>query len=311
MSQIKLTITFTDDSGSQWSQNEIVENKPVDVAGGMRLAHNLLAEFRAATTDRVEPKHNSTALYWMNFANHSIDFAKGIQPFFDVQNAREVWRELAHLVMSAELDIILANTFKEMEPISPSIDDSAEINHLYYIHDRKMSLFDASVHSLIKVQNLVDRLLHESLGGDLVDTTQNDWEKTELNRKKILKGLKDKRRQRLISQADFVEINLALRGPTRYTKIDMVIKYRNRLAHHVHPTVDYPIFYRGLHDRDGREILGPDGTVTGKQYGIFDSQPIEFQFSELCTAFIEYLAAVVDMLNRLSKLKILRGACES
>jgi hypothetical protein len=157
----------------------------------------------------MEPKHNSTAVSWMNFSGHSIDLTNGIQPFFDVQNAREVWQELAHLVMSAELDILLADTFKEMEPSLPPLDD-AGINHLYYIHDRKISLFDASVHSLIKVQNLVDRLLHESLGGDLIDTTQGEWERTELTRKKILKGLEDKRDRGQISLTDFNEIKASL-----------------------------------------------------------------------------------------------------
>jgi hypothetical protein len=311
MSKIQLTIAFIDDDGIDRTEIQTIENPiEADFAGEKRLKHNLFVEFRSAVIKQTEPKHNSTALSWLNFASHSIDLTKGIQELFDVQNARAIWQELAHLVMSAELDIILARTFKEMEPIPPSFEGD-EINHLYYIHDRKMSLFDASVYSLIKVQNLVDRLLHESLGGDLVDTTQSEWEKTELVRKKILRGLEDKRARGVISQAEFDQIDLALKGPMQYAKNDLVVRYRNRLAHHIHPTVDYPLFYRGLHDRDGKEILGPDGSVVGRQYGMFSQQQIDFQFSELSTVFTEYLATVVDMLNRLSKLKVLRGVCES
>src|ERR1700723_3658408 len=39
-------------------------------------------------------------------------------------------------------------------------------------HDRKMNLLNPAVYALIKVQDIVDRLLHENLGGDLaVDRT--------------------------------------------------------------------------------------------------------------------------------------------
>ncbi len=68
----------------------------------------------------------------------------------------------------------------------------AALNDLYYIHDRKLGLLDQAVYGLIKVQDLVNRLLHESLGGDLVSATQTDWERTQLTRKNVEKGLKEK-----------------------------------------------------------------------------------------------------------------------
>jgi len=40
-----------------------------------------------------------------------------------------------------------------------------------------MSLLNQAVQDLIKVQDLVNRLLHESLGGNLVDTAKDDWER--------------------------------------------------------------------------------------------------------------------------------------
>lgn len=50
-------------------------------------------------------------------------------------------------------------------------------------------LLNLSVYALIKVQDLVDLFLHESLGGDLVDAGTTDWGETQLKRKNVKKGL--------------------------------------------------------------------------------------------------------------------------
>jgi hypothetical protein len=72
-----------------------------------------------------------------------------------------------------------------------------------YAHDRKMNLLNQAVYALIKIQDRVYRLLHEGLGGDLVDTSKSDWEERNLRRTPILKGLEAKRASRALAQADF------------------------------------------------------------------------------------------------------------
>src|SRR5208283_5026451 len=112
------------------------------------------------------------------------------EDYFNIRNSQALWYELASLVMGAEGDLILAQAFKALElPKEPSFSDDIALNDLYYVHDRKLMLLNQAVHGLIKVQDLVNRLLHESLGGDLVDTSKTNWERNELTREKVEKGL--------------------------------------------------------------------------------------------------------------------------
>src|ERR1700733_15069724 len=304
MSRIEFSITFTDDDGNVRCETQEVEiSHPTDHAGEQRLTHNFFAELKVATRDQVEPTHNAVALAWLEFPNRPTDIAN----FFDVWNSQELWRELATLVMSAEADLVLAQAFKTLEPHEePLFENDAAINDLYYIHDRKMALLHEAVYGLIKTQALVDRLLHESLGGDLVDTSKLGWEKDELTRKKIKKGLAAKHTTRQLSQTDFDAINQALALPENHPNGPTVVTYRNRLTHHVRPSVDYSMFYSELNSRVGEEVKDAIGNVVGRRHILLAKQPVQYRFEELYAAFSEYLDAVVAMLQQFSTLEILR-----
>jgi hypothetical protein len=98
---------------------------------------------------------------WLNFPAGSHDFSE----FHNIYNSQELWRELTNLVLGAEHDLSDAQGFKLLEPTpTPDLDQDDEIEKLHYLHRRKMEQLNRSVYSLIKVQDLVNRLLHESLG---------------------------------------------------------------------------------------------------------------------------------------------------
>jgi hypothetical protein len=78
---------------------------------------------------------------------------------------------------------------------APRFSNAQEQRHSPKV-DRKMNLLNQVVYALVKVQDMIYRLLHESLGGDLVDTSKPDWEESQLRRTPILKGLDAQRRQR-------------------------------------------------------------------------------------------------------------------
>jgi len=82
--------------------------------------------------------------------------------------------------------------------------------------------------------------------------------------------------------------------------------YRNRLAHHVRPSVDYSMFFAALESRVGEEIKDAQGNVIGRRFPLLSRPPAEYQFKDLDEAFSEYLDAVVAMLEKLSALAILR-----
>jgi hypothetical protein len=304
MRRIELTITFADDSGAAQHESRSIEaSYTPDLGDEHRVAHILFTELKVTVGEQAAPKHNATARGWLDFPNRPA----GLEQYFDIRNSQAVWFELAHLAMGAEGDLILAQAYKALEPPQePSSGDDIAINDLYYVHDRKMALLNESVHALIKVQYVVNRLLHESLGGDLVDTSKADWESTTLTRANVKEGLEAKRARGVISQAEFDAITEALRIPKDTRRARTALAYRNRLEHHIRPCVDYPMFFSALEPRAGEEVKDAQGKVIGRRYVVRARPPVQYHFQDLHAALSEYLDAVVAMLQKLSQIDILR-----
>jgi hypothetical protein len=169
-----------------------------------------------------------------------------------------------------------------------------------------MEALDRAVYELIKVQDLVNRLLHESLGGDLVDTTKPDWERTQLTRTNIEKGLEAKRASGALMQSDFDAIMAALQIPKGTPHAETAVTYRRKLMHHIRPSVDYAMFFSGLESREGEEITDARGNVTGRRHVIRSRPPVQYRFADLHASLMEYLDAVVSALQKLSEIEILR-----
>lgn len=304
MSRIELTVTFSDADGAKRVESlEVQTSNAPDRAAEQRIARILFAELKVMAGPQNAPKQNAIAQRWMDFLRQPASFIK----YFDIQNSQALWFELANLIMGVEGHLALAKAYKALEPSQePSFDDDVALNELFYIHGRKISLLNQAVHDLIKVQDLVNRLLHESLGGALVDATKPDWEQTQLTRKNVKKGLASKLSAGLLSQADFDEIDDALEIPKLTPKGDIALAYRNRLAHHIRPSVDYATFYSAIQSRADAEVKDAQGKRIGFQIAIKASPPVEYRFEDLHAAFSEYLDAIVAMLDKLSKVDILR-----
>lgn len=80
----------------------------------------------------------------------------------------------------------------------------------------------------------------------------------------------------------------------------MVVRYRNRLTHHINPSVDYPVFYSQLHSRDFISQYDENGNITATSKIIYAALPVDYAFTDLYAAYLEYLSAAVQMLDRLS-----------
>ncbi|MGO9272318.1 MAG: hypothetical protein ACLQOO_19170 [Terriglobia bacterium] len=302
MKPVNLTITFTDDDGTIRSESRDIEmTHTPDLAREHTVAHILFTELKVTVGQQELSKHNAIARGWLEFPTQPIN------RYFDMRNSQAVWFELARLVMRVEADLVLAQTFKRLEPSQePSFEDTAALNDLYYVHQRKMMFLNQSAYALIKVQELVNRLLHESLGGDLVDTSKPDWERSQLLRSNVEKGLEAKRVAGLISQPDFDAISEALKIPKNTPKGQVARTYRNRLIHHIRPSVDYSWLFSYLEPRAGEEIRDAQGKVIGTRRTVSARPPVQYRFQDLHGAFSEYLHAVVTMLQQLSQIDILR-----
>ncbi len=304
MRRVELKITFIDDDGAKREESQSVETSYTpDSAGEHRLAHILATELKVMVGEQAAPKHNAVARGWLEFPGRPA----GFEQYFDIRNSQGVWLELSKLIMGAEADLVLAQAYKALEPSQePPFEDDLAINDLYYIHDRKMTLLNQSVQDLIRVQDLVNRLLHESLGGDLVDTSKPNWEKSRLTRENVEKQLETRRASGAISQADFDAITEALAIPNNKPGVDIAIAYRNRLMHHMRPSVDYSMFFSSLESRAGEEVKDAQGKVIGRQHRLLARPRVEYTFPELSKSCSEYLDAVAAMLERLSKIELLR-----
>jgi hypothetical protein len=318
MKPVNLTITFTDDDGTTRSESRDIEmSHAPDPAREHTVVHILLTELKVTVGEQAVPKHNAIARGWLEFPTQ-----QSIQRYLDMRNSQAVWFELSRLAMGAEADLILAQAFKCLEPPQEPSYDTAAFNDLYYVHKQKMMLLNQSAYALIKVQELVNRLLHESLGGDLVDTSKPHWERTQLLRCNVEKGLKAKLAAGLISQRDFDAINKALKIPKNTTNGEIAREYRNALMHHIRPSVDYWRLFSSLEPRAAEELTAADedmfrrlglplmrdaqGKVTARRHSVSARPPVQYRFQDLYAAFSEYLDALVAMLQQLSQIDILR-----
>jgi hypothetical protein len=156
------------------------------------------------------------------------------------------------------------------------------------------------------VQDLVNRLLHESLGGDLVNTSKPRWEKSQLTRDNVETKLKAKLASGGISQGDYDAIAQALSIPNIVPNAQLAQAYRNRMTHHVRPSVDYSMFFSALESRVGEDIKDAQGNVKGKKFTLRSRPPVDYTFAELRVAYVDYLYGIVAMLEKLSQIDILR-----
>jgi hypothetical protein len=304
MRHIELTLTFTDDSGATRHEVRSLDTLcDPNHAGEQRTANMLFAELQVTVGKQLEPKHNAVARGWLRFPGQP----SGIEQYLDIQNSQAIWFELANLIMGSEGDLILSQAFKAIEPAQePSFEDDEAMNNLHYIHERKMTLLNQVVQDLVKVQDLVNRLLHESLGGDLVNTIKPNWERAQLTREGVEKGLEAKRANGSVSQTDFDLITKALAIPKNAPNANLAQNYRNRLAHHIRPSVDYAMFFSYLESRSGEDVTDRTGAVIGKRHVLRARPPLQYRFEELFAANYEYLNAVVAMLHELSRVQMLR-----
>src|SRR5205814_9777869 len=112
-------------------------------------------------------------------------------------------------------------------------------------------------------------------------------------RKNVIKGLSAKRAGGVLSQSDFDAIMVALEIPKNTPHGETALTYRNRLMHHVRPSVDYAIFYSGLESREGEAIMDPSGKIVGRQFAMRARPPVQYRFRDLHASLTEYLDAIV------------------
>jgi hypothetical protein len=220
--------------------------------------------------------------------------------FLDMMNVPALWLEIHNTFLGLRYLLGQARAYQDLEPAGTTpISDSL----CAYLHFEKMHNLNLAMFQIMKIQDLVVRLLHEEFSGRLihVDYDEEGWER-DLKLFDAKKGLKKLLDSGELSQNDHDEIVDALNIPEKSTKRSTVVKYRNRLAHGIVASVDYPEIFTHVQDRAGEVMRDASGIEKGRRYSITvgRSKP-EFTFPELYAALVDYMSHIAEMLNALRR----------
>lgn len=167
--------------------------------------------------------------------------------FLDIMNVPALWLEIHNTFLGLRYLLGQARAYKELEPAGTTpISDSL----CAYLHFEKMHNLNLAMFQIVKIQDLVVRLLHEGFSGRLIDVDYDEegWER-DLRLVDAKKGLKKLLDSGELSQTEHDEIMDALNVPAKSSKRGTVVKYRNRLAHGILASVDYPEMFTHVQDR--------------------------------------------------------------
>ncbi len=221
--------------------------------------------------------------------------------FLDIMNIPAMWQEINNTFLGLRYLLGQAKAYKDLEPTNstPMSDSLCAYLHFEKLHNLNLAMF-----LIVKIQDLVVRLLHEGFSGKLieVDYDEEGWEK-DLRFHDAKLGLKRLLDSGQLDRLEHNEIMDALDFPTKSTSKNLIIKYRNRLAHGILASVDYPQIFTHVQNRAGEVMRDASGNVRARRYSIGSgpSKP-ELTFAELYIAMVEYMSRTADMLNALRRM---------
>lgn len=222
--------------------------------------------------------------------------------FIDLFNVPDIWLEVSNTFRDIRYLLAQARAYKELEPPKSSPVSDPLCAHLHF---EKMYRLNLAVFQLVRIQDLVVRLLHESFSGRLISVDYDDegWER-DLTLKDARRGLKKLAENGELTNKEHQQILDALAQPSKSPYGETVVRYRNRLTHGIRPSVDYAELYTHLQDRAGEVIRDASGKEKGRVYSIRGNhKKPEFMFADLYAAMSDYMSHVAEMLKALKLIR--------
>lgn len=297
---IKMQLDFVTGSETDSFTETVMDDVEPTKEGKENLARELFAELRKAVSFKDSkgslPDLGDTLLEVPN-SSTPISVARPMS-FIDIFNKPAIWLEIHNTFVDLRFLLPQAKAYKDLEPKgSTPVSDPL----CAYLHYQKMYMLNLAVFQLVKIQDLVVRLLQESFSGELISVDYNDdeWEK-KLTLKEAKKGLNTQLQQGKLTSQEHQLITDALEIPSKSKYQESVVLYRNRLVHRVRASVDYPELFTEVQSRLGQSFVNPmTGKQSGTAYAIHARSKPEFLFVDLYTALAEYMGCVADMLKAL------------
>ena len=124
-----------------------------------RLGRELVAEFQKAI--RFHEYYAEIPDVGIDLINaHPIKFG-GRTLFFNAVNTQNLWLEISNTVADIRFLLAQARAYKSVEPSESETDESKGLK--YYAHFSKMRHLNLAVLGMVKIQDLVVRLLFENV----------------------------------------------------------------------------------------------------------------------------------------------------
>src|SRR5437867_4276392 len=138
-----------------------------------------------------------------------------------------------------------ARASKDMEPPRG---DAVDLQDVAQLHLEKMWHFDMAVFRLAKVEDLLLRLLFEGTGAQFVPMERKNWDR-QLYWDRVRDALKNRASVEKLASMEDAEYDRLLTLIREFRNPQFVqrfVEYRDRMAHRISPSVDYPELYTHL-----------------------------------------------------------------
>jgi hypothetical protein len=164
-----------------------------------------------------------------------------------MQNVNELWLEMENLLLGARLNFATARIFKDLED-GHSSQTQFDVNARLDLHLEKMERFHLGVFELVRIEDMIVRLLYEYFGDGFIatDVTRPGWEKrlTWDAMKDTLnnRGQPDKHPHPAVEAMDEREYQalMAIVRSYRSAEVLRLVRYRDTRTHRVRPSIDHP-----------------------------------------------------------------------
>lgn len=296
---IKINLDFLSHDGPTKSFSDSISHEhDASDAGKANLAGEVFAELRKCATyaDHLSQLPSVKDLLKKE-SSHTYQ-AVDAPDIMNIFNVPAVWFEIVNTFSNLRYVMVQAKSYKNLEPPQTTPEKDALCA---YLHFQKMYSLNLAALDLVKIQDLVIRLLYESFSGKLikVDLDDPEWEK-KLTLKEAKKGLKEKLDNKEINISDFDSIMTALSIPSRSAHQDTVVRYRNGVAHRIRPSVDYPRMFTDITDRKPTVHYDSNGKEISRSFSFGGNRTTpEFVFDNLYGALVDYMKHVAEMLEAL------------
>jgi hypothetical protein len=179
-----------------------------------------------------------------------------VQNIISMYNQPAIWREIVNTFTEIRYLLAESRAYKEQEASNANLTDSLSL----HLHRRKMQSFDWAIVKLVKMDDLVCRLLQESTSGQIVPFHDTKWE-LRLKWSPTNASLNRLHQSGELTDDEFNGIMVAVNECFESASGQFLREYRHRLIHSVTPSVDTGILYSRLYDRVGEVRKSPEGKI--------------------------------------------------